>query len=216
MQFSGLDFMAGILNGLMEMADPVMLAVIIVTSPLVLTVVAARLLEERWLPLIGKQSRAFTYGGICLIIAVASAVLGAAECPSSQLGWWSQNGAAVALLIALFNIWQMRVIHDAPKYDLVEGATGHSISKWVHDIANYFWYTYLIVAFGVPALAAAIYSPSSTTMVYAGVFVLMLLLHFLIYLWDKSKIDDECRRAMHPDDKECTYRRVIELLRGRS
>ena len=217
MDFSGLGVVTDLLNWMV--ANPWLgTTLLVVTGPFVMVCATGWLFESRVVPLWRGQSLSFFPGELILCVTMGAIVFGMGEVKLSSLGnsaaadflsWWRANGAIVAVIFSSVLLWVMRKIYDAPVYNITPGATANSATKLAHDICGYLWYPFVICTLGVPVVVHAFATGDLICVIASVITVISFGCWFgLDALFDaKRKGWDLC--AMHPDDTNTWYRRLL-------
>lgn len=217
MDFSGLGVVTDLLNWMI--ANPWLgTSLLIITGPSVMVCATGWLFESRVVPLWRGQSLSFFPGELILCITMGAILFGMGEVTLSSLGsepvadflnWWQSNGALIAIVFSAVLLWLMRKIYDAPVYNMTPGATADSATKLAHDICGYLWYPFVICTLGVPVVVYAFATSDLICVIASVITVISFGCWFgLDAMFDvKRKGWDLC--AMHPDDTNTWYRRLL-------
>lgn len=189
-------------------------AIMIVTNPMTMTIVAGLVFEGRMVKIWHGQSRSFFPGDLFLAVAAIMAVVAnsrmvASDLPEAFMDFWENKGAIIAFFIALIVLWLMRKVYDAPAYSRTPGATANSATKWAHDFFGYWWYLLFLITMGMPLVVAAFTASDKTYAVMAIVFGLSIAAWgSMDALWDRKYVD-YTPATTHPDDSHCWYRKLL-------
>lgn len=95
---------------------------------------------------------------------------------------------------------------------MTPGATADSATKLAHDICGYLWYLFVICTLGVPVVVHAFATGDLICVIASVITVVSFGLDALFDI--KRKGWDLC--AMHPDDTNTWYRRLLNHRDGKS